>query len=200
MNIPRLVLRFLAYVILPAAIVVTILLQRSGYSTPLRAIKQVPEFQLTERSGKPFGLADLKGKVWIADFMYSTCPGPCPMMSSRLSELQDTLFRFDDVRFVSITTNPQVDTPEVLRGYAEKFHASTNKWLFLTGDKARIYELGNKGFLLSVAELKDGTEPVVHSTKLALVDRTGMIRGYYSTEGEGNREKIIRDVETLLRE
>ena len=122
------------------------------------------------------------------------------MMSSRLSDLQSALLQRDDVRFVSISTNPAVDTPEVLRAYAEKFHASPDKWLFLTGDKSRIFELGNKGFLLAVAEVKDGGEPIVHSTKLALVDRTGAIRSYYDGTGEGTREKIIRDVEALVRE
>ena len=185
-------------VILAAAAVVW--LRAKHAEPPPGKIKPLPDFELTERSGKTVRLADLKGKVWIADFMYTTCPGPCPMMSSRLSALQNTLLQHDDVRFVSISTNPAIDTPEVLRGYAEKFHASPDKWLFLTGDKTAIYDLGNKGFLLSVAEQRGGEEPVVHSTRLALVDKSGVIRGYYDTEGEGSAEKLIRDVTTLLRE
>src|SRR5437899_2759048 len=88
---------------------------QSARQPPLQSLKPVPEFQLTERSGQTVTLADLKGKVWLADFVYSTCPGPCPMISSRLAGLQKQALQNPGVRFVSITTNPAEDTPEVLK-------------------------------------------------------------------------------------
>ena len=86
----------------------------------------VPEFTLTERNGKTLTLADLRGKVWVADFFYTTCPGPCPMMTSRLSEIHQATRSFDDVRLVSISIDPVKDTPAVLQQYAAKFHADSN--------------------------------------------------------------------------
>jgi protein SCO1/2 len=95
-----------------------------------------------------------------------------------------------------------MDTPEVLRQYAEKFHAS-DKWLFLTGDKAQIYNLSNKGFLLTAVDQNNPAEvaaPVIHSTKLALVDKSGNIRGYYDGEDPANLKLLANDIKKLLHE
>jgi protein SCO1/2 len=159
----------------------------------------VPDFQLIERSGQALSQADLRGKVWVADFFYTTCPGPCPMLTSRLSELQSVTSKLPEVRLVSISTDPAKDTPEVLQKYAEKFQAGEN-WLFLTGQKETIFDLANKGFKLAVVEGGPAEEPITHSTKLVLVDQTGMIRGFYEGVGEENSERLVADIERLLRE
>jgi protein SCO1/2 len=160
---------------------------------------EIPDFSLTERSGQPVSMADLKGKVWVADFFYSTCPGPCPMMTSRLSELQKKLADEADVRLVSISTDPAKDTPEVLQAYAKNFGAS-ERWLFLTGEKEAIFSLAQKGFKLSVSEDPTAAEPITHSTKLVLVDRSGTVRGLYEGVGEDDSERLVRDVRRLLQE
>src|SRR6266496_2921620 len=113
----------------------------------------VPEFTLMNQDGKNFGSADLRGKIWIADFIYTTCPGPCPMISSRMSELQKPLEK-TDVHLVSFTVDPAKDTPPVLRGYAEKLQAGTGRWDFLTGPQSTIYNLSRDGFKLAVGEEK----------------------------------------------
>ncbi|MEA3186950.1 MAG: hypothetical protein QOD99_780 [Chthoniobacter sp.] len=166
---------------------------------PLPKFKQLPEFQLTERTGKPVTLSDLKGKVWLADFIYTTCPGPCPMISSHLATLQKSALQQDTVRFVSISTDPSNDTPEVLRKYAEHLNAS-DKWLFLTGEKAVVYDLIEHGFFLAVAEQADEKNRVVHSTKIALVDKQGVIRKYFNGENAEQDAEILRDIAQLLRE
>src|SRR5205823_14482782 len=107
----------------------------------------VPHFQLINQEGQPFDSARLAGKIWIADFIYTTCPGPCPMISSRMSELQQPLEK-TDVHLVSFTVDPTKDTPEVLRAYAEKLHAQAGRWDFLTGPQPIIYELSRDGFKL----------------------------------------------------
>lgn len=168
---------------------------------PLQVFNHVPDFQLTERSGKTITLADLKGKVWIADFFYSSCQGPCPMIAGRFSRLQGEVLKMDGVRLVSISAQPDVDTPGVLRKYAEKFHASPDRWLFLTGEKSQIYNLANAGFLLSAVDQLGATEnPVIHSTKLALVDQSGNIRAYYDGTDDANTRQILYDIGRLLRE
>ena len=160
---------------------------------------QVPDFSLTERSGAAVTLADLKGKVWVADFFYSTCPGPCPMMTSRLSEIHKQLAGEGDVRVVSISTDPTKDTPEVLQAYAKNFGAS-DRWLFLTGDKDAIFSLAQQGFKLSVTEDPAAAEPITHSTKLVLVDRTGTVRGLYEGVGEDDSDRLVKDIQRLLAE
>lgn len=165
----------------------------------LKSYWNIPDFSLTERSGEAVSLADLKGKVWVADLFYSTCPSTCPMISSRLTEIQKAVASEPDVRLVSISTDPEKDTPEALKEYAAKFEA-TDKWLFLTGDKEAVYALANKGLKLSaVPNTEPGAEePVTHSTKLALVDRHGMVRGFY--EGSADTAPLVKDIHRLLEE
>jgi protein SCO1/2 len=156
----------------------------------------VPEFQLINQDGKSFGSADLRGKIWIADFVYSTCPGPCPMISSRMSELQKP-FEKTDVHLVSFTVDPAKDTPEVLRGYAEKLQAEPGRWDFLTGPQSTIYNLSRNGFKLAVSE--ENKIPI-HSTRMILVDRRGEIRGYYDATEADAVTKLVADTTHLLRE
>ena len=161
---------------------------------------QVPNFTLTERNGQPVTLAQLQGRVWIADFFYTTCPGPCPMLTSRFSELQNELAGQPDLRFVSISSDPEKDTPAVLQKYAEHFQAGDG-WLFLTGEKKAIHDLANQGFKLSLVDDKtNAAEPIIHSTKLVLVDRSGTVRGVYDGLTEQGKGKLLRDVQTVLNE
>jgi protein SCO1/2 len=171
------------------------------YSPPaLAKIRQLPDFKLTERSGAKIQLSDLKGKVWLADLVYTTCPSTCPMLGNRLSGLQGEAFKSDAVRFVSISVNPTHDTPGVLRPYAERFHAEPGKWLFLTGDKTKVAALVNDGFLLTSKDAPDGSQEMVHSTKIALVDKNGVIRAYYEGAAGDESQQILRDIRRLLRE
>lgn len=174
--------------------------QMTVHKTPkLPCYQQVPDFKLTERSGRTVTLADLRGKVWVASFFYASCPGQCPVLNGNISAMQDEILKSDGVLIVSITTQPETDTPEVLRKYADRFHAS-DRWLFLTGDKAQIFELSNKGFLLSAADQNDPVEPVIHSTKLVLVDKSGTIRGWYDGLDEDEVRALAVDIKKLLRE
>ena len=159
----------------------------------------VPQFELTNQNGQPFGSTQLNGKIWIAGFIFSTCPGPCPMISSRMSELQRPLEE-SDVHLVSLTVDPEKDTPEVLRGYAEKLHARPGRWDFLTGPKAAIYDLSRSGFKLPVSEDSDQPGVPAHSTRAVLVDRRGTIRGYYDMTAPDAVTKLLADTSQLLRE
>jgi protein SCO1 len=159
----------------------------------------VPTFQLTNQNGQPFGSAQLADKVWIADFVYTTCPGPCPMISSRMSELQKPLEK-SDVHLVSFSVDPEKDTPAVLRGYAAKLQAEPGRWDFLTGPKSAIYKLSHDGFKLAVLDGSEAQGLPVHSTRMVLVDRRSQIRGYYdATEAEAIT-KLLADTNHLLRE
>jgi protein SCO1 len=156
----------------------------------------VPEFTLINQDGKNFGSADLRGKIWIADFIYTTCPGPCPMISSRMSELQKPLEK-TDVHLVSFTVDPAKDTPQVLQTYAERLEAEPGRWDFLTGPQSTIYNLSRNGFKLAVGEEKGVP---IHSTRMILVDRHGAIRGYYDASEADAVTKLVADTTHLLRE
>jgi protein SCO1/2 len=158
----------------------------------LPVYSQLPPFNLTERNGQSLGLKNLEGYIWIADFIFTSCPGPCPMMSSRMAELQHTLVDVAQLRFVSFTVDPETDTPEVLRKYAARYHANSSRWFFLTGDPALIARLANEGFMVG------GTEnPMMHSTKFILVDTHGQIRGYYDSSDPASLDQMVRDVRFL---
>jgi protein SCO1/2 len=159
----------------------------------------VPAFELLNQNGQPFGSAQLAGKVWIADFIYTTCPGPCPMISSRMSELQKPLAK-SDVHLVSFSVDPEKDTPQVLRGYAEKLQADHARWDFLTGPKSAIYKLSHDGFKLAVSDGGYERGIPVHSTRMVLVDRHGQIRGYYDATEPDAVTKVLADTNHLLRE
>ena len=158
----------------------------------------VPAFQLVNQNGQPFGSAQLTGKIWIADFIYTTCPGPCPMISSRMSELQKPLEK-TDVHLVSFSVDPDKDTPQVLRSYAEKWQAEPGRWDFLTGPKSGIYKLSHDGFKLAVSDGSDAQGIPVHSTRMVLVDRHGQIRGYYDATEADAVTKLVADTNHLLR-
>jgi protein SCO1/2 len=159
----------------------------------------VPPFQLTNQFDQPFSSAQLAGKIWIADFIYTTCPGPCPMISTRMGELQKPLEE-TDVQLVSFSVDPEKDTPEVLRKYADNLHADPNRWTFLTGPKSAIYKLSHDGFKLAISDGGDAEGIPVHSTRLVLVDRRGQIRGYYDAVGVDAITKLVADTTHLLRE
>jgi protein SCO1/2 len=170
---------------------------------PLPVLGTVPEFVLTERSGQPFGLHDLRGQIWVADFIFTNCAGTCPIMTTAMAELQATLTeqKLDDVKLVSITVDPERDTPEVLSKFAEGYGAQANRWFFLTGEGAAIQQLANKGFLLSAATSGGPEEePIIHSNRFVLVDRQARIRGYYDGTDEAEVQKLMRDLARLYRE
>jgi len=166
---------------------------------PIRSYGTVPNFQLTNQNNQPFGSTQLAGKIWIADFIFTSCPGPCPMVSSRMSELQKPLEK-TDVHLVSFSVDPEKDTPEVLRGYADKLKAEPVRWDFLTGSKSTIYDLSKNGFKLAVSDGSEEAGVPVHSTRMVLVDRHGEIRGYYEATAADAVTKVLADTSHLLRE
>ena len=189
---------------IPLVILVLLLLLRQAEVKQLRnrsitSYGKVPQFQLTNQNGEPFGSERLQGKIWIADFVYSTCPGPCPMISSRMSELQKPLEK-TDVHLVSVSVDPEHDTPQVLRSYAEKLHAQPQRWDFLTGSTKAIYDLSRNGFKLAIDDGAAENGTPVHSTRMVLVDRRGEIRGYYDATAPDAVTKLLADTNHLLRE
>ena len=164
---------------------------------PLDHLHALPDFALMNEDRQRVTLEDLKGKVWLADFVYTTCPGPCPIISAHMSRLQGMLPADPNARMVSFSTDPDNDTPEVLKAYAKRFGA-TDRWTFLTGPKTEIYDLIQHGFLLPI-DAPAGAR-IIHSTRIMLVDKGGEVRGFYDGTTEDADGQIIADMRKLLEE
>lgn len=161
----------------------------------------VPEFSLTERSGKSIGLQDLRGKIWIADFIYTTCTDTCPLQTAAMARLQEQWAERSNLKLVSFSVDPARDTPKVLSQYADKFNADAERWLFLTGAKEQIAQLIQAGFRLSAAPLtENGTQAsvILHSARFVLVDKEAQIRGYYDSREPDALRRLRNDVDKLL--
>ncbi|HUO27925.1 MAG TPA: SCO family protein [Bryobacteraceae bacterium] len=165
-------------------------------SAPLPVYWQVIPFELTSQSGQPFDSSSLAGSIWVADFIYTTCPGPCPRMSSQMRGIQSATASMPDVKLVSFTVDPKTDTPAVLAHYAQTYHAVPGRWFFLTGTQNALEKVCRHGF-----KIGDVDGSLEHSTRFALVDRQGRVRGFYSPEDDdGAIAHLLRDIRQLHRE
>jgi protein SCO1 len=203
--------RSLAGILIALALVLAGCLAHPDAAAPDDLDQPVKDFALTERSGRTVRLDDLKGKVWVANFLFTRCTGVCPQVSGTLARLQSELAGKDDVLLVSFSVDPEHDTPEVLRAHAERYGADADRWLFLTGKRDEVYPLIRESFLLAV-EQNEGTartpgNEVTHSPRLALVDRRGHVRGYFDgrlVDEEGRRvddlPRLHKRIDALLRE
>lgn len=146
------------------------------------AFGQVPEFALTERSGRTVTREDLLGRPAVVDFFFTNCTGPCPVLTANMRKLQDELAG-TRVRLVSISVDPGHDTPEVLSEFADALGADPERWWFLTGEETKVFELVRGGFLMAVERAEEGQAPpgqeVTHATRFVVVDAEGAMRGAF---------------------
>lgn len=161
----------------------------------LPVLGQVPDFELTDSTGRPFFGSSLRGKVWVEDFLFTTCLGPCPRMTSRLHQIQEDTRRIPGVEIVSMTVDPARDTPAVLADYSKEHAADTSRWHFLTGPQPKLHHLCRNVFLLGDV---DGS--LEHSTKYVLIDKKMRIRGYYDSFDPDEIQKLVSDIKDLARE
>lgn len=159
----------------------------------------VADFALAERGGRTAARADLLGKAWIADFVFTRCGGPCPQLTARMARLQREIAG-PDVRFVTFTVDPDFDTPPVLTEYAKRYGADPVRWLFLTGAKRDVQRLMDGSFHVGAVEGPPELGGITHDTHFVLVDGRGRIRGYYSGEDEDAVARLKRDVQAALDE
>lgn len=157
-----------------AAIAALVIRQAQLSRADLPILGKVPNFEFTERSGKAFGMEEMKGTICVVDFIFTNCPSACPIMSSHISELYKLYAHSDKVRFVSISVDPARDSLRVLQKYAASHGVTDDRWLFLRAPIEDVIHLSEKGFMLPAENL-----PMGHSTKLVLVDQNGNIRGYF---------------------
>jgi len=162
---------------------------------PLATYGTIPQFELTAQTGQPFDSHSLDNHIWVANFVYTTCPGPCPMMSHKMHGIQEATAVTPDVKLVSFTVDPAHDTPSVLAEYSKHFKADPSRWTFLTGDIDKLNDLGLNAFKLNKV---DGN--LDHSTRFVLIDRQRRIRGYYLSSEEEFPKNLLSDLHRLQSE
>jgi len=159
----------------------------------LKKLYTVPEFSLMNSMGDTVSLNRFKGKIWVADFIFTTCGGPCPVMTKNMAGVQKSFKENADVAFMSVTVHPSYDTPDVMATYAQEFEADVSTWEFLTGPFENIKNLAVQGFKLPADD-----NLASHSNRFVLIDRSGIIRGYYDGTLSADVEKLKRDLKSLL--
>lgn len=162
---------------------------------PLPVLGQVPEFTLTDQTGAEFTRGSLDGKVWVAEFFFTSCMGPCPRMNAQFRKIQNETTDLPNVRLVSFTVDPEGDTPEVMAAYGKRFQADPARWRFLTGPVETLDALCDRAFHLGRVDGED----YEHSTRFVLVDQQARIRGYYDSSNPEDVRKLIVDLRRLAR-
>jgi cytochrome oxidase Cu insertion factor (SCO1/SenC/PrrC family) len=171
---------------------------------PLEGLQRygsVPQFSLVERSGKATTLADLRGSIWIADFIYTTCQDTCPMQTAEMAQLQEQWKDKAGLKLVSFSVDPEKDTTEVLSRYANRYKADAQRWLFLTGAKEEISRLVQEGFRLSAVALSSDSNKdsvIMHSPRFVLIDKQSEIRGYYDSRDPQAMQRLKKDAASLM--
>ena len=170
-------------------------IKKAGLSHSLKSIKQVPNFSLINQNGDSFTEKKLKNKISIVDFIFTKCPGPCPIMSNNMSELYKSYASVNQVQFISITVDPDNDNTSKLKKYAKSYGVYDKRWQFLTSDIKKIKTLKQEGFMLYAGEL-----PQAHAIKFILIDEKGNIRQYYDGTDDASMAVLRKDINLLLKE
>ena len=175
-------------------------------TAPLPVLRTISSMDLVDQEGEPVNLQTFRGQPWFANIIFTRCPGPCARMTQKMRQLQEALpAEASEVQLVSLTTDPDFDTPEVLSQYARKFQVDTRSWKFLTGTKEEIVRVSTQEWLLVMlekgeAERESPNDIFLHSTLTVLMDRLGRIRGTYEILEEGQLDEALADLQRLLQE
>ena len=202
----RLVLHpgWVAFAGLALAVPIGALFFRQSVAPDLPMLGELPAFSLLAEDGKPFGREDLLGRVWIADFVYTSCSDACPRLQAKMKKLQDRLLPLEqggNIGLLSISVDPERDTPQKLKEYGETFGARAGLWRSLTGDQKEVERTVVRGFHTAMAKMpREDADPhaeafdIMHGERLVLVDRMGRIRGYYDAD---DPDRLLRDARAL---
>ena len=188
-------MRFIIYGLVGVFLLITYFLKESNSSNNLPISGTVPDFEFTDSNGQIITREDMEGKVWVADFIFTTCTMACPIMTGNMNIIHKTFRDNNNVRIISISVYPEYNTPAILKEYASRYNANTDRWHFLTGPEESVKKIIKNGF-----KIGDYEDIIFHSEKFALVDISGNIRGYYSGMKTEDMSQLQKDIKILLRE
>ena len=186
-------IRFTLYIIVAITLIGTYMMKDSKNDYQLPKLGSIPSFEFTDSDGNLISQEELSGKVWVADFIFTTCTMACPVMTGNMNLIHKAFKNNDNVRIVSISVYPEYDTPEILKEYASRYNANTNRWHFLTGPEENVKLVIKNGF-----KMGDYEDIIFHSEKFALVDQNGNIRGYYNGIKTDDIKTLKKDIRVLL--
>lgn len=166
----------------------------------IRRDHRIRDFQLINQNGDSITQRDFEDKIYIADFFFTRCQTICPIMAINMSELQNYYKDDNDLKFLSHSVTPVIDSVPVLKAYANKNKAMDGKWEITTGEKAHIYELARKSYFAVLDEGDGGEQDFIHTEQFVLVDKKKQIRGFYDGTDASEIERIIKDIEILKNE
>ena len=171
-----------------------------GKETEQTVYPTIPDFSFINEDREVVTEKDFKGKVYVADFFFVTCPTICPVMKKNMLTVYKEYKDNPDVKILSHTIDPEHDTPEILKKYATDLGVNGKMWQFVTGDKEKIYDIGQKHYMVSALEDSSQAGGYIHSGAFVLIDKDRHIRGMYDGTTEEGTAKLIQDLAVLLKE
>jgi protein SCO1 len=179
-----------------------LVLTTAGESAGDTIYHSIPEFEFLDQNGQAFGSKDLKDKIYVANFFFTSCPSICPAMQTLMKKVQDTddFKKLNDFKLVSFTVDPDNDTSEKLKEFAERVGADEGRWYFLTGDRQKIYDLAYEGFMANTMEDETADGGFLHSDMILLIDRDKHVRGIYEGTSLKDVKRLIDEIKVLVAE
>lgn len=160
----------------------------------------IAAFSFTDQDGKTVTEKDLNGSIYVTDFFFTTCHSICPVMSTQMERVYTKYKGNAEVKFVSHTVDPEIDTVQQMKAYALKHNADSKQWMFLTGDKKKLYEIARKSYFMDAEQGDGGPDDFIHTQNFALIDKDKRIRGYYDGTDSTDVNQLMKDIEILLSE
>ena len=160
----------------------------------------IQDFSFVNQDGNTVTEKDFNGSVYVTDFFFTTCHTICPIMSTQMERIAEKFKGNMEVKFISHTVDPEIDTVEQLKRYAIKHNADTKQWMFVTGDKKELYEIARKSYLLNAEQGDGGPDDFIHTQNFALIDKDKHIRGYYDGIDTTEMNQLMKDIDLLLAE
>jgi protein SCO1 len=160
----------------------------------------IQNFSFTDQNGRTITQNNLDNSVYVADFFFTTCHSICPVMSTQMQRIAEKFKGNSEVKFLSHTVDPEIDTVEQLKRYAIEHHADENQWMLVTGDKKALYDIARTGYLLDASIGDGGPDDFIHTQNFALIDKDKRIRGYYDGTNTTEVDQLIKDIDLLLAE
>jgi protein SCO1/2 len=172
----------------------------NGEKKTIKIPHKVMDFSFINQNADTFTQAQVEDKIYVADFFFTTCPSICPIMGKNLKKLSDKFINDDEVHFLSYTVDPEEDTPDVLKAYAQAIGANEAIWTFLTGNKKDLYHVAREGYKVTAMEGDGGEEDFIHTQNFVLIDKARQIRGYYDGTDSLEMRKLEKDILLLKKQ
>ncbi len=164
------------------------------------AYHTIQNFSFIDQDGKTVTQKDVDGSIYVTDFFFTTCHSICPIMSTQMERVYNKFYGNPEVKFLSHTVDPEIDTVEQLKSYALKHNADAQQWMFVTGDKTALYDVARTSYLLDAQQGDGGPDDFIHTQNFALIDKDKRIRGFYDGTDTSEINQLIKDIDLLLAE